>query len=271
MLEVMNSFCLSIMDVILGWLLYLPRDLTLFIVGIGTASIMTGVRVFTTNQNLLKRCKDDKTRLDELIKAAKKQKDKEALLRYRATKQQIDVKVFKAEGKPTLASLIPVALVCIWCFGRVAYLPLDPGASIPVKAYFPISKIGEFAHMVPENGVQAKNGWIQKIKADEKGGKVTNGIAEWEIGCAKQKKPYLLTIRFKGESYTKELLVDGVRYAEPFTFYTDKNIEVIEAVTPEYKLLGLVPGFWVISPWLLAYLIMVVPFSLLLKPILRIY
>jgi len=271
MFEMLNSFSLSIMDAVLGWLLFLPRDLALLIVGIGTASIITGVRIFTTNQDLLKRCKNDKARLGDLIKEAKKHKDQGALLRHRATRQQIDMKVFKAEGRPTLASLIPIALVCIWCFGRVAYLPLDPSTDVRVRAYFPVSRIGEFTHMVPEDGIQPKNGWIQKIKADESGGKVENGVAEWVVGCTKRKEPYLLTFRFNGESYTHELLVDGVRYAGPLTFYPGKDIGAIEVVTPEYKLLGLVPGFWGIQPWLLAYLIMVVPFSLCLKPILRIY
>ena len=100
MLNALTTLCMSITDFLFGWMLYLPRDLTLFLVGTGTALILTVVRLFTTNQEHLKRCDSDKTRLAVLIKEAKKKKDKEALARYRATKQQIEMKVFQAEGKP---------------------------------------------------------------------------------------------------------------------------------------------------------------------------
>ena len=182
MLNTLTALCMSFTDFLFGWLLYLPRDLTLFIVGIGTALILTVVRLFSTNQEHLKRCDADKIRLGALIKEAKKKKDKEALVRYRATKQQVEMKIFQAEGKPLLASLIPISLVAIWAFTRIAYLPVNPANPVPVKAYFPVSNIGSYVHMLPQNGIKPEAGWIQKVKedVDPVTKQVVNGVAEWQ-------------------------------------------------------------------------------------------
>ena len=46
---------------------------------VGTAAIITLARLFTTNQDLLRRCDQDKKRLKELIREAKREKDQEAV------------------------------------------------------------------------------------------------------------------------------------------------------------------------------------------------
>ncbi len=273
MLNTLTIICMSITDFLFGWLLYLPRDLTLFIVGTGTALILTLVRLFSTNQEHLKRSDEDKIRLAALIKEAKKKKDKEALARYRSTKQQVEMKIFQAEGKPLLASLIPISLVAIWCFTRIAYLPSDPSKPVAVKAYFPVSSIGSYVHMLPQNGVKPENGWIEKVKedVDKTTGAVINGVAEWKLLCEKTSKPYSLVLRFNGKTFNKELIVDGLKYAEPVMFYSDGGIDVIESVSKEYKLFGFVPGIWVMQAWIVGYMILVIPFSLLMKKVLKIY
>ena len=57
MFETLYSIILKISDPLLSWLLYLPRDVALLIVALGTALILTVVRRFTTNQEMLGRCK----------------------------------------------------------------------------------------------------------------------------------------------------------------------------------------------------------------------
>lgn len=56
MLERLNNWIVSVMDVLLGWLLRLPSDLQLIVVALGSAIILTAVRVWTSNQELLRRC-----------------------------------------------------------------------------------------------------------------------------------------------------------------------------------------------------------------------
>jgi len=273
MLDALNSLSLSIMDPLLGWMLHLPRDVVLIIVAVGTALILTVVRLVTTNQGLLRRCQKDKGRLKELIREAKRSGDKEAVGRYRVTMREIGTVSFRAEGKPLLASVVPIALLAIWCFSRIGGMPLRPEEPVTVKAYFPISAIGRLVHMLPQDGLQAQNGWIQRIDQDIDPATETvpNGVAEWLIRCAARDEPYTLTIRYAGETYARDLLVDGLRYAQPCVFLDDK-VTAIEVLTAEYKPFGIVPGIAAVGfpPWLVGYLLIVLPFSFALKPVLGI-
>ena len=72
MFESLNDLIVTFMDILLGWLLALPIDAVLFAVALGSAAILTGVRLFTTNQDLLKRCRQDKQRLRTLTREAGK-------------------------------------------------------------------------------------------------------------------------------------------------------------------------------------------------------
>jgi uncharacterized membrane protein (DUF106 family) len=326
MLDAINSLCLTITDPLLGWMLDLPRDVALFIVAIGTAVILTGVRLFTTNQARLKRCKEDKARLKMLVGEAKKRRDKEAVKRYRTTLGQIGMTQMASEGKPLLASIIPIALLAVWAFSRIAFMAPDGSKPITVKATFPTPQIGKMAHLEPVDGIAAENGWLRPIvtdydrvipgldewaaaspfesklpkkikkivkpKVEEKklGGDSTgdkgkekkkekppqenNGLAVWRLKCERRDEPYTLVLHRDNGSFEKELIVDGKQYAAPFEFYYDGNeMYTIETKLEEYKPFGIVPGIEAIAfaPWIVGYLIIVIPFSLIMKPVLKIY
>jgi len=273
MLDALNTFLLSITNPVLDWMLYLHPDLVLLIVAVGTGVILTVVRPFTTNQEYLNRCKEDRNRLKELIREAKRAKDKDALTRHRTTAGQIGLKTMKAEGKPLLVAIVPIALLATWAFGNIAFIPPSGDDPVVVKAYFTVPKIGGRVHMMPQDGIEAEDGWIQNIVADvDAKGKTTNGVAQWSLRCRKQDQPYTLQIRFMGGTYEKELVVDGIHYAPQLRTYDEGEIEVAEVVMDEYKLLGFVPGIpWIaLQPWIVGYLVIVLPLSFILKPVLRI-
>jgi uncharacterized membrane protein (DUF106 family) len=288
MLEIITAACLAVADPLLGWMLYLPRDVALVIVAIGTALILTVVRVFTTNQDMLRRCQEDKSRIKELMRAAKKARDKEALARYQATLQGIMMKTLKAEGKPLLASLVPIVLVATWAFSRIAYLPVAEGDAVTLKVYTPLSAIGQWAHVVPQAGIKSETGWIQEVREDRpipdpkaapdpsaEPLPATNGVAEWVLHGEKRREPYEIQIRLKGRTIETELIVDGVHYAGPpqRQYGEDPATEVVEVALAEYKPFRIVPG-WnaaMLQPWIVGYLIMVLPLAFVFKPMLRIH
>ena len=287
MLETLTNLCLAIADPLLGWMLYLPRDVALALVAVGTALILTVVRVFTTNQDMLRRCQDDKARIKELTRAAKKTGDKEAAARYQATLQGIMMKTLKAEGWPLVASLIPIILIATWAFSRIAYLPAAEGDPVKLRVFTPLSAIGQWAHVVPQPGLKADNGWIQEVKEDKPApdakasadpaaepAPVTAGVAEWVLRGEKRREPYQLQVRLKGRTIETELVVDGVHYAgAPQRPYgEDPATEVVEVALAEYKPLGIVPG-WdaaMLQPWIVGYLILVLPLAFVFKPMLGI-
>ena len=75
MLDRLSDFIVRLMDVPLGWLLRLPTDAQLFIVAIGSALILAVVRKFTSNQDLLRRCRADEARQKALLREAKARKN----------------------------------------------------------------------------------------------------------------------------------------------------------------------------------------------------
>ena len=120
-LPLLNNSILAIADPLLGWLLYLPSDLALILLGAGTAALLTLVRPLTTNQDLLRRCRHDKRRLKELIRRAKRNKDRRALRNRQATRGMIAMMQLKAEGLPLLVAILPIAvlgyILPIWIVG----------------------------------------------------------------------------------------------------------------------------------------------------------
>lgn len=263
---------LSVMDFLLGWMLYLPRDLVLVMLALATALLLTLVRLVTTNQDFLKRCKHDRARLKQLIRQARANGDKEALARHRATVQMIGLGTLKAELKPLLASIVPIAFLAIWAFSRIAYLPVAPGEPVTVRAYFPTGSIGQLVHVMPTSGIEAPDGWVRRIEPDRQDQAAVNGAAQWRLKCTDRMGSVVLHVRCAGKTFDKEMICDGVRYAEPVAFYADPSIEAIEVVLPEYRLFGVVPGvaFLHLPAWMVGYLVIVIPLSLVLKPLLRI-
>jgi len=271
MLDMLNSLVMSIMDPLLGWLLYLPTDVILFVVGIGTSCILTGVRLFTTDQEFLRWCDHDKKRLKERMKEAKKKGDKEELLRCKNLKTLIALRSLKQELLPLLAALVPIALLGTWCFNRLGFHPPRPGEPVEVIAYFPVSKAGGVVHIVPEKGVAAEEGWIKEIvPVTEEGPPYSE--ARWKLRFEPRAEPYTLRIHYGKKIYEKEITMGGRTYSPSVTFYDDA-LTCVETVMKEVKLFGVVPGIPAIwfPPWLVAYLLIAVPFVFVVKRVFRIY
>ncbi len=275
MLETINNFVLRVADPLLGWLLALPVDLALFIVAAGTGAILTFFRIFSTNQELLKRVDSDKARQKQLIREAKARGDKEALKRHRATVGELGIKSMKAEGGPLLASLLPIILLAVWAFARLGFVPPKEGEPIVIEAWFSQLSIDGTAHIVPTDGVEAPGGWVRKIVEDPKPapGASPDGYAEWVVTAKERPEPYMLEIRHGDRTYTKELLVDGKRYSPTLEMYEGGEVSAVQLALPPYKPFGIVPGIkWIMfDPWIVGYLLIAIPFVLLLKNIFGIY
>jgi uncharacterized membrane protein (DUF106 family) len=304
MLEALNNGILYFMDLVMGWSLALPRDVVLLIVATLTGVILTVVRIFTTDQEWLKRCKHDKDRLGELIRQAKKAGDKEAVGRYKGTIQEIGLRSFKSEGLPLLVSLIPIACLATWAMGRLAYLAPEPGKPVTVTLDFPAYAHGAVVSLIPQNGMKCDGaGWIRQVKTEtvsfDPMGRLPAPIwpilhredadpnnvpastverATWKITCQQSVESYPLEFRFHGETLDHQLIVDGKKYFGPIGTWHDGAVNLRMDI-PEYKFLGFLPSidlywnkgvFLPMDSWILGYLIIVIPLSLILKPIMRV-
>jgi uncharacterized membrane protein (DUF106 family) len=270
MLELWNRLCLGIFDTLLGWLLALPSDIILFVVAIGSALILTLVRRFTTNQDLLRRASADRRRLRTLIRHAKLAGDRDAVKRYRATRSMIALRTLSAEGRPLLASILPIAMLATWCIHRLEFHPPGDGQPMQALFYCPVSAIGSTVHLVPEPGISVEPGYIRPIELGSYNN-VPQGVATWTVRAAAGEAPHRLTFRYRDQTFHHDLLV-GQRTYLP-TFIMPNEHVASELKLRQLKLFGILPGIEAIvfPPWLVAYLLIVIPFVFISKRVLGIY
>lgn len=293
MLDLINNFILTIADPLFNWLLYFPLDVAIVVVAILTSASLTVVRIFTTDQQWLKRADSDLKRLKELIKEAKQKGDKEAVKRYKNNSALITMRKMKYEGKPLLVAIIPILLLATWAFSRLDAYPPKPDELISVKMYMPSSTIGNIVHMVPQQGIKCHNGLIQRVvkdelpepkdfwerwnqKAQQALGMIPplEGVAEWKISVTSP-GAYKLKFSALDEIIEHDLLVGKRIYSAPIKFGgAESRIQAVETVLRPFKPFNIIPGIPVLfgmPAWMVAYLLIAIPFVTIIKKIVGIY
>ncbi|MFH1023659.1 MAG: hypothetical protein V1809_09750 [Planctomycetota bacterium] len=282
----LNQMVLDLMDPVLGWMLALHRDVIIIAIGVVTGAILVAVRLFSTNQDLLKRVFEDKKRLGALIKEAKAGKDKAALQRHRNVNGSIAMKAMMQEGWPLLASLLPIALLGTWAFQRLEFHPPGAGELVEVVAYYPVSAVETVIHIVPQEGLVPEGGWVRQLKEVTDQGQVY-AEATWKIKADPRPKPYVLEFRHKAGTVSNTVLV-GQRTYEPAITDCGKE-RILEVRMKPVKMFGFIPAlpppppllpvgffqYWpavlVLPPWLVGYFIVAIPSVSLFKKVFGIY
>ncbi len=83
----------------------------------------------------------------------------------------------------------------------------------------------------------------------------------------------MLAFRYRGETYEKTLLVDGVHYdRNPIEPYGEAAEQTFQLNMVKYKPFDIVPGSAAVmlDPWIVGYLIIVIPVAFILRRVLRV-
>lgn len=264
-----SSGLVRFLDGPLGWLLDLPRDLTLLLFATMTALLMVVARRFLTNQDLLHRCAADLKRLKELMRAARSANDMQAVLRYRVTIAQIKGMQFAADMRVLAGVIIPLGAVALWAAGRFDYLPIAFDEDVVVRAHCPVSSIGHLAHVVPVAELALKSSPITVVKADPDDS--TRGIAEWRLHPEVPGES-TITIRHAGESATCQVIIGESTYAPPIQQQSGSRLVATEVMLRRYFPLGSSLGsdYVHLPPWLIGYLILTVALMPVIKRLLKV-
>jgi uncharacterized membrane protein (DUF106 family) len=248
-------------DYLLGWLLFLPRDLSLLLFAAGTALFMTLVRRFVTNQSLLKDCATDLQTLRVQIREAKQTSDKQGVARKRATVGLIKGMQLAADFRVLAVVLVPVAILAVWASERFDYLPLRVTDEIVVRAHFPVSSNHQLTHLVPIDGLLLQTSSIQVV--EPQGKLPPQGTAEWKLK-AEAPGEYDISIRHRGETVVHRVNVGGTTYWAPVREYSGERFLKTDVAHRQYLPLGRSLGSdWIkLPPWMLGYLLL----TLLLTP-----
>lgn len=269
----MNQISAAIMsggDLLLGWLLLLPRDATLLVFSVLTALLMTLARRWVTNQDLLRRCSEDLRQLKRLNREAKQAGDKPRRLRLRNTVALVKRTQLAEDMKVLAVVLIPVAALATWAVERLDYLPPRVGEDFVVRAFFPISSVDEVTHLVPIDGVDLQSSPIQIIQADQQS--PPSGLAEWTLRPTSAADERTLTIRHHGESVVHRVSIGRRTYLPPQELHQNVRLSQTEVLLRRYRPLGvdLQTDSLGLPPWMIGYLVLTLLFVPGLKRLLRV-
>jgi hypothetical protein len=254
----------EVIDYPLGWLLLLPRDVSLLLFAFGTALTMTLARKAVTNQHLLHRCAADLRRLKQLRAEAKAKGDKQAVARVRSTVGQIKGIQLVADLRVLAVVLIPVAVLAMWAGERFDYIPPRTAEPLVVRAHFPASSVSKLTHILPTPELGLVSPPIQAVRSDSQS--PPTGIAEWTIRPPEPGEVQI-TVRHNGESAVHQLRVGQWTYLAPQQQQQGERLNQTEVDLQRYHPLGLDLGSrWIgLPPWMIAYMIL----TLVLVPVIK--
>jgi uncharacterized membrane protein (DUF106 family) len=263
MIDLWNNFALALVDLILGWLLLFPATVAIVVVSIGSGAILTLARRFTTDQTKLRIAAEDRKRQKELAKEAKARGDKPAAKRHAAVRNQISVMTLGQEGKPLLVSLLPIALLATWAVERLEFHPPAIDDEVTVISYVPRRFVGQTMHIVPVEGLEPGGTWISAIVPGEIMG-IPCGEARWTFRVSDPEaapiQEFPLQVRIERETLDSALRFGAQTYASARRWFPRHEIRIdtdLEQVRP----FGIIPGIDAIlfPPWLVAYILLVIP------------
>lgn len=257
----LSTFIARSLDVPFGWLLDLPRDLTLLLLACGTSLVISLVRKFVTNQDQLRRSAADLKRLAALTKEHKRRGDRTAVARTQSTAATIKLLRFRADMVVLVVSLLPVAALAIWAVERLEFLPPRVGDEVTLRAWFPHSSLDRLAHLVPAPGIELRSGPIQVIREDER-----DAVATWTL-VAPRPATVDLVVRHQGASVVHPVRIGSRRYEPPVKQFDGGRVLATAVDLRPVRLFGVVPGIPALgfAPWLVGYLLL----TIALLPIVR--
>jgi uncharacterized membrane protein (DUF106 family) len=291
MWETVHRAILAAVDWPLGWLLRLPSDAAVILVAILTSGLLTLLRRVATDQDWLRRAAADTRRLRDLAREARRRRDKDALARHGATVGVIKRRALRYEARPLLYAVVPVVLLAVWCFGRLEFHPPRAGERVEVRVRLATSAVGRPIHVVPQDGLASEGGWVRQVAEEvpqEPDGAWAafnawlrglcgmtpppGGVAVWRLAGDGSRPRYDLQFRFGDETFRKELCVGGRTYAPAVAAFDAGPVRSIELAMRPVKLFGLVGGMdWLgFPPWLVAYLVIAIPFVSILRRLFRV-
>ncbi len=266
MSDLWQETCQRLGDVLLGWLLALPRNAALVLLAVLSVLLAIGLRRLVTDQSLLRRIRQDQRQLKQLIRAARANRDESARARYRRTAGAVAMLRIRQELRVLLVSLLPLAMLMSWAAQRIHYLPPAPHEPVELVAWFPSSAVGAVTHLVPLEGLRSQGGWVREIEPS-RCAQGPRAAATWVVQAAGDDSPYPLTIRFREQTFEHPLLIGRRVYAAVRRSHGDDFETVLRL--REYRPLGLGTAGW-LPPWLWSYLVVALLAYPLLKRMLRV-
>ena len=248
-----HEFCISVGDTLFGWLLYLPRDVSLMLLAVVTTMVLLLIRRLVANQLTLQFTVQDDRRLRRLIHRARRRGDRQRAQSYRQTRASVARKRLAAEFWPAVFTLLPLGIMVTWAADRMAYYPPASGAPIELVVYTPVTAVGDVVHLVPRPEVQLSGGWMREIELSERVGR-PRGLASWDVCLPPPPTDVPLQLRFGATTIQHRLRVGHVTYAPPVTVH-GADLITTNSLEP-YRPFSFIRGTSWLPAWSVAYFLL---------------
>ncbi len=252
-----TSFLDPVLSPIFQPLLNESPFLTVLILAFLITLIITVIYKFATNQNEMKRLKDEQKEFQTRMKGLRDNPEEMKKVQKEAMKKNMDY--MKHSMKATLITFLPIILIFGWMNAHLAYEPIYPGETFSITAQFEEGITGDATLLVFE-GTEILSEATQKI----------NSGVTWKLKSIKGEHD--LVVKVGDDEQTKKVLITKeVAYAEEVTSYDHSDIKSIKINYNKLKPLGDMSFLGWKPGWLGLYIIFSILFSVVLRKIMKVY
>ncbi len=253
---------------VLDFLLNIHPVLLVILVGILFSGIMVLVTKYTTDQDLLKRLREEMKELQTEMKMLKDNPGKAGEVNKRM--MEANMKMMMQSWKPMIFSMIPAILILGWFNSNIAYEPLVIGEEFSVELEFYDGITGTIAPTTPE-GILLINGEAYTIKDNKvrlvyKGEKAGDYLLQYALqnDAGEVQKSWETSVIVTASEEER-------KYYGPKYKINDKTIKTITVSNKKFTPLGEL-SLWGWQPgWLALYIIISLICSIGLRKWLNVY
>ncbi|MFG0336159.1 MAG: hypothetical protein ACF8TS_22605 [Maioricimonas sp. JB049] len=194
----LQTASLHVGELVWGWTLALPRDLSLLLIAALSTLAVLLLRRLLTNQTLLQDLRADERTLRHRVRDAKRAGEEAALARYRSTHTTVTAMKLSQELR-----VLPIAILLIlgtvaWGNEQLPWLPLRLEEPITIGLEAPRIHAGQIVHLVPEAGLSVEGGWLRRL--DEQIEPLPHAHTTWRIRIESPPADRLLAIRLHDQT-----------------------------------------------------------------------
>jgi len=231
------------------------------IVSLIISLIITLVYKFVTNQELMKKLKDEQKEYQQRMKSLKDQPQEMIKVQKEAMKKNMEY--MKHSFKPTIITMLPIIIIFGWMNAHLAWEPIYPGETYSITAFFEKGVTGEAELILDDKNIKLSSDAQQPI---------TNQEITWRLQ-SKTAGPHIFEVKYQDQSYQKKVLItQELQYEEPFTLFQHSDLTKLQInytklrpLGPNFSIFGWQPG------WLGLYIFFSLVFSMALRKGLKIY
>jgi uncharacterized membrane protein (DUF106 family) len=238
-------------DKAFGFMLNWPPFWAILVLSLIISLIIVLIYKWMTDQNEMKRLKDELSSHQKKMKELKGNPEK--LMKAQKEAMSVNMQYMSKSMKPTLITFLPIILIFGWMNGHFAYEPLAPNEEFSLTVNFEKEISGNASITVPE-GLEIVGESTKEI--EEKAAVFKLKGTEGE---------YYATITSNGQEIDKKITITTERkYAPVLETYKSDVFKTAQLGNKTLKV------FWKIN-WFWAYIIFAIVFSMALRKMMKIY